>query len=330
MIRDHPLLGIGVGGFNTMQADFARGHGLPVLPPDNAQNWYRQQLAELGVVGSVGWVWFAIAFGLFVVRRTNRDSAGHIACGMVVSFATISLVGMPGQEVPASITFWLAAFWCVFLIDPARGSAPPSRRTWTCLVAAVALFAGGTAWIAATSLRVPVRAQRFGWPYSYGFYNPAKGTFGPGPGWTGRRAVWVFEPSSEWVALTLSADYRDVAGSAFAAGSRHVLTRPSEVRLWCNGSLLLQKRLTTSEPQTSYVRLPEGERWMFVETSVTRGVPLRELGVDAGGEIGVRIDWTPAAAPFRPDQSAVTCGGSDVARVSPRSNNGGRPRQGHG
>ena len=79
IIRDHPLFGIGVGGFNIMQADFARVHGFPILPPDNAQNWYRQQLAELGVVGSVGWVWWAALFGLFVLRRDEQGIAGP--CG---------------------------------------------------------------------------------------------------------------------------------------------------------------------------------------------------------------------------------------------------------
>jgi multisubunit Na+/H+ antiporter MnhC subunit len=308
MIHDHPLFGIGVGGFNFMQADFARVHGLPILPPDNAQNWYRQQLAELGVFGSAGWVWFAAAFGLFLLRGTNRDSPAHVARGMVLAFAAISLLGMPGQEVPASMTFWLAAFWNVFLADPDRSSGLSSRRTWLPLVAAVALFATGTAWIAATSLRVPARAQRFGFPYSYGFYNPKTRNFGPGPGWTGRSAVWVFEPASAWVALTVSSDYRDVSGSAFTASSGHARTRPTDVQLWCNGHPLLRTRLTTTEPHTTYLRVPAGERWIFVESSVSRGVPLRDLGIDAKGEIGVRIDWTPAAPPMGADQPAVTCG----------------------
>ena len=313
MIRDHPVFGIGVGGFNIMQADFARGHGLPVLPPDNAQNWYRQQIAELGLVGSVPWMWFAVAFGLFLLRPSNRGSLDHVARGMVVAFAAISLLGVPGQEVPASITFWLAAFWYVSLAEPERSSALASRRTWLPLAAAVALFVAGTAGMAVTSLRVPARAQRFGWPYSYGFYNPETRTFGPGPGWTGRRAVWVFEPSSPWVALTVASDYRGVSGSGFAVTSGHVLTRPSDVRLWCNGRPLFQTRLTTTAPHTAYVRLPPGQRWMFLESSVSRGVALRELGMDVDGEIGVRLEWTPAAAPPSTDQSATTCGETNPA-----------------
>ena len=111
MIGDFPVFGVGVGAFHTMQADFARSHGLPIVPPDNAQNWYRHQVAELGVAGSVGWVWWVVLFGAFLLRRASKEPLLYAARGMVVAFAAISLLGMPGQEVPASITFWLAAFW---------------------------------------------------------------------------------------------------------------------------------------------------------------------------------------------------------------------------
>ena len=53
---------------------------------------------------------------------------------------------------------------------------------------------------------------------------------------------------------------------------------------------------------------------MFVESSVSRGVPLRDLGIEDDGEVGVRIEWTPAAAPSSPNQiTAVTCGETDAA-----------------
>ncbi len=279
VISDFPVFGVGVGGFHAMQADFARRHGLPILPPDNTQNWYRQQVAELGIAGSVAWIWWAVLFGFFVLGRSNNEPHARVARGMVLAFAVISLVGIPGQEVPAAITFWLAAFWYVFLVDPHRPSeSTMSGREWTAVLAVVGLFAAGTMWMATTSLRVPVRAQRIGWPYSYGFYQPETGTFGPGPGWTGRRAVWVFEAPLEWIAVTISADYRSLRGSGFPGASGHVLTRPSDVQVWCNGALLLSARLTTTAPITKVVRVAGRHRWAFLESAVSRGVPLRDLG----------------------------------------------------
>jgi hypothetical protein len=228
---------------------------------------------------------------------------------MVVAFAVISLVGIPGQEVPAAITFWLAAFWYVFLIDAPRArESMTSRQEWTALLVVVGLFAAGTMWMATTSLRVPARAQRFGWPYSYGFYRPETGTFGPGPGWAGGRAVWVFEAPLNGIALTVSADYRGLLGSGFTGASGQALTRPSDVRLWCNGSPLLDTRLTTTAPITTQVRAPAGGRWMFVETSVSRPVPLRDLGIDVDGEVGVRIDWTPVHTAAAVRTPGSTCG----------------------
>jgi hypothetical protein len=308
VISDFPLFGVGVGGFHAMQADFARSHGLPILPPDNTQNWYRQQVAELGIAGSVAWIWWAVLFGVFVLGRSNNEPHARVARGMVLAFAVISLVGIPGQEVPAAITFWLAAFWYVFLVESHRPSeSAMSRREWTAVVAVVGLFAAGTMWMATTSLRVPVRAQRIGWPYSYGFYQPETGTFGPGPGWTGRRAVWVFEAPLEWIAVTISADYRSLRGSGFPGASGHVLTRPSDVQVWCNGALFLSARLTTTAPITKVVRVAGRHRWAFLESSVSRGVPLRELGIDHDGEVGVLIDWAPVPTPPS-DGSASICG----------------------
>ena len=308
MIGDFPVFGVGVGGFHAMQADFARLHGLPVGPPDNAQNWYRHQFAELGVAGSVGWLWWAVLFGAFLLRRASKEPPVYAARGMVVAFAAVSLVGMPGQEVPASITFWLAAFWYVFLLDSPRGTTEPiARREWLMLAVSAGIFAVGTAWFAATSLRVPVRAQRIGWPYSYGFYHPDSGAFGPGPGWAGRRAVWVFEPAAEWIAVIISADYRALRGSGFAsATSGHVLTRPSNVQLRCNGQPLFDMRITTTAPVRKYVRVPPNYRWMLLESTVNGGVPLRDLGIDDDREVGVRIDWAPIEVP--PTTEVSLCG----------------------
>ena len=61
MIRDHPVVGVGVGAFHPLVGQYARlaGHRAAF---DNAQNWYRHQLAELGLVGSIPWILWVIFF----------------------------------------------------------------------------------------------------------------------------------------------------------------------------------------------------------------------------------------------------------------------------
>ena len=78
------------------------------------------------------------------------------------------------------------------------------------------------------------------------------------------------------------------------------------MKLWCNGTLVLDTQLTTTRPVTSYVRTAS-LKWLLLESWVSRVVPLRQLGIDADGEVGVRIEWTPVSV-ARPDASALSCG----------------------
>ena len=53
MIRDYPLVGVGVGSFNWLAPDYWRVLSNDKLPFDNAQNWWRHQVAELGIIGGL-------------------------------------------------------------------------------------------------------------------------------------------------------------------------------------------------------------------------------------------------------------------------------------
>ena len=56
MVMEHPIDGVGIGVFHTVVHDFAtlRGYtGEDAIPTDNAQNWFRHNIAELGIIGSI-------------------------------------------------------------------------------------------------------------------------------------------------------------------------------------------------------------------------------------------------------------------------------------
>src|SRR5262245_4660770 len=53
MVRDYPLTGVGIGSFNWMAPDYWREIANAKMPYDNAQNWWRHQVAELGLVASL-------------------------------------------------------------------------------------------------------------------------------------------------------------------------------------------------------------------------------------------------------------------------------------
>src|SRR5439155_1243980 len=118
MFAEHPAVGIGVGGFYYQAADILYLINHSERPPDNAQNWYRQQLAELGILGSAGWiVWLGVCLWMLLFRRGPDDRPGTAGAvkGSMIGLAAASLLGIPTQDTAASITFVVLAAWCLKL-----------------------------------------------------------------------------------------------------------------------------------------------------------------------------------------------------------------------
>jgi O-antigen ligase/polysaccharide polymerase Wzy-like membrane protein len=286
MIRQFPLFGVGVGCFSILLPDFAILIGGGPLPPDNAQNWYRHQFVEFGLIGSVGWIAWVVVFGWFVLRRRPSDpAAAWTARGMLIAFALISLFGMPGQDVMVVVTFWTVAFWYVSLVGIPSPPACLSARTWVLIVALLVVYAGGTADAAIQRLRVPFRAQRGGWPYSYGFADPEPDASGESFRRAGRRAVAVVDAPTEWLALSVSLD------------PRNAVVQPVDVKLWRDRELVLRSRLRTAVPLTQYVRVPSHEKRVLIETSATRVAGPNDSDVERNREPEVMVRWTFVDAP---------------------------------
>ena len=112
MIRDVPLFGVGIGAYHSMAKDYTADGW---LPPDNAQNWIRHQLVELGVVGSLGWLAWIVLFGAFLVRARRSDPPGAWILRGV-------LVGISPWDVPtlAMVAAGLAAVTMIACYVPAR------------------------------------------------------------------------------------------------------------------------------------------------------------------------------------------------------------------
>jgi hypothetical protein len=302
MIRQFPVFGVGVGSFHLLVSDFATlsspGGG---LPPDNAQNWYRHQLAEVGLLGSLGWILWVVGFAGFVLRRhASSPPAAWTVRGMLLAFAMISLLGMPGQDLSVTITFWTLAFWYASLAGVVPTPTPDSPwyksivapraakvawRSWAIIGAIVVAHAVGTAHLAATSLRVPARAQRAGWPYSYGFYWPEPDGSGGEYRWARRRAVAVVTASGRWMALTVWVNHLDIGA------------RPVDTKAWVDGHLVVDTRLESTAPVTKYLRVPDGEERVLVETRVSRVIRPSDFGALDDRELGLLVQWRFTTAP---------------------------------
>jgi hypothetical protein len=277
MIRQFPIFGIGIGCFHVMVSDFTDG-GL--LIADNAQNWYRHQLAELGMIGSLGWIAWVLAFGWFVVKRhPGEPRATSIVRGMLIGFALISLVGMPSQSPAVTFTFWTIAFWYVSMVGVPE--AKPSGRTmWTVVIAIFVVFVVGSAYLAGGDLRLGERARRLGFPYSYGFSFPEPDGSGGEYRWAARRGSIVIDVPKPGLTIRVWVNHRDIS------------TNPVNVRVWQNGEPLIETQLTSTDPVTQSVRLPENEKRVLIDTWVSRVVHPADFGVADARELGLMVQWT--------------------------------------
>ncbi len=251
MIRSFPLTGVGVGCFTILAHDFVLERAGLQVPPDTAQNWFRQQLAELGLVGALpSLVWAALCLVALWPRRGSAGP-GIVLRGAIVAFGLASMVGGAGQEPTVVLTFWLLVFWYA-TDDGARPSTSPMGRVAT--VAMIVLVAGFAALTATErDLRPAFRAARFGFPYTYGF------TFdGPSSAHSAAHGVTVQTAQGPWMKLSYWVEHPD-------ADSRLV-----KVEIWRDRDRVVSRRMSAQVPATVYVSTPGAGKRFVLETRVDR------------------------------------------------------------
>ncbi len=285
MIREHPWVGVGVGAFHSLVSQFSVALGPAMtVGPDNAQNWFRHQLAELGILGGLGWVVFAAILAITLVRSwqgKDKDVRAVVVAGAIVGLGMASLFGMPTQHVATLATLWTFVFWhhrLRAMPDAATGWHPLGWH-WAVVAAIGVVFAVGTLETARTDLRMPARAVRFSRPYALGFFEPVESS-STRFRWTGRRAVDVFQTREPYLKLTFWAEHPDLA------------TEPVRVRIWRGDERIGNVTLSTPSRVTWYVRTPTDTEWMMLEVEISRTWPLTTAGADQSKEVGLVIaDW---------------------------------------
>ena len=287
-IRDSPLFGVGAGAFVLLSMDYARMNGGPDVPFDNAQNWFRHQLAELGVVGCAGWLLWVVCFAATLVRgRTEGSNAVPAASlkGALLGLTAASMLGVPSLSAAITLTFWTFAFWYLRLLI---GREQEESRTWrlfqrrgagwTFVTVVVVAYAAGTIHVAKTRLSPAKRAQYFGWNYNYGFHGleQAERPFR----WTAREGVTVVPVGGRTFVLKI--------WSADPAVSQ----QPVHAKVWVNDRLVLSERLAHPYPIERRIPLPPGQQRMIVRTWVDRTWSPQAQGVNDTRELGLAVgDW---------------------------------------
>lgn len=288
MIREHPLEGVGVGSFHTLVRDYASVYGGRELPPDNAQNWLRHLMAEMGVLGSLPWMGWALLFlGALVRPGPAADgAAAGVLRGVLLAFGAISLLSVSSQSLPVTLTFWTLAFW--FLCASGRlGAGAPlvdrnwPRRTWIVVLALVLVHAGLTVVSARGDLNPLARAARFGWDYRAGITGIERSPDGtPGRRWTRDRALTLVPVRGKVLKL--------VAWTGHPEANEH----PVPVKVWADSRLVYEGEMKKED--AFYVDIPaaEGAAFLVLETWVGRTFRPSDYGQADRRVLGLAIqDW---------------------------------------
>ena len=285
IIADSPYVGVGVGSFRLLVPDvsYELGHGR--LEPDNAQNWFRHQVAEFGVLGSIGWmVWVALFLRLLMTGRPVEGAAvsAHFVRGALLALGLASLVGMPTQNAAVVVTFWVLVFWYTVLIElPVRPTLSwlDRGRTWGAVWVVALVYVTGLAYVSWVDLRVPYRAQRADWDYAYGFYEPdAAGTVDEFR-WASRRALAVVPLTDRWIEVTAWTHHPDVR------------ERPVDLKVWIDGVPLIDSRRNGGEPITAAVRIPDRQTRVLIEAEVDRTWRPSDRGETDTRDLGPGVRW---------------------------------------
>lgn len=284
LIERYPLVGIGLGAFHQFGPQLTP---VGVLPPDNAQNWLRHQLVEIGVLGTLGWILFAVSFAVFLVRSRQADEPArrdHLR-GVLLAFAVISCFGMPTQEVVPLVVFWTVAA-VLAQQHVAADPVPLARWTWPAMVVVTIAFAIVTWQLAHTRLRVPVRARQVGWPYSYGFYWPEPDGAGGTVRWMAKRASELVDVHGRYLHVSVRAPLPNVERD------------PVRISVWSEGRLALDTSVRSGDAVTASIRVPTGLKQVLIDVRVSRSVRPRDTDPSADDrELGALVSWAFSNVP---------------------------------
>jgi len=302
MLRETPWTGVGPGMYHVVAPDYWRVSRQMTLAFDNAQNWWRHQASELGVLGALPVLaWSALVAGgvLLAAPRRGRSDA-WLPRTLLAGIGAASLVGMPTQNPIVLLWFFaLAAWWGT----ASAGTVPEGRLgaragqalAWALLVLVV-LHAGGTAVLARGWLSVPERAKRAHRDYITGAYDLEPLAGATSFRWTNGDARFLWAAKTQWLLLRLWVQHPDAAVS------------PVRITVDTRCGLVVDQELTSAAPLNVGVELPAGTDILeaTVRASRTWQPAPRPPGDTRQLGVAVVADWLRTADEARSQARFVT------------------------
>jgi hypothetical protein len=302
ILREYPFTGVGVGSFHFMVADYYReisnDDGLPF---DNAQNWWRHQLAELGVLGGAAPLFLSLLVAWAVLRAPAGDRSpplDYTLKGLLLGVGLCSLVGVPTQNVVVQIVFLGVLAWLVAPLPAVTPGRAWLNAGWAALTVLAIGYAASHLALAQGSLSATSRATRFQREYIGGGYALELDEEGTPFNWTDDDTTLVLPRTQPWLVLRLWADHPDLA------------QEPVHVTLSAQCGAFFDTTLSGPDRVTVGVHVPEMYRAVDLHVAVSRtwspaqhgGPDRRRLGValvhgyagEATGRVADRVVELPS------------------------------------
>jgi len=283
MVRDYPLTGVGIGSFNWMAPDYWRAIANDKLPFDNAQNWWRHQVAELGLIASLPILFWSVWMAWLVVTR-RATGAQRIETqtlrGLLIGIGAASLVGMPTQNPLVLLMFFACAARFEVLTRRDRIQNPESRipmRAWAAAFLIAIGYAGAQLVLARGPLKPLERAARTNRDYITGTYpseSLPQGQFR----WTRRRATFALAAQSTHLMIRYHVEHPDVG------------TRPVRMRIATPCQTIVDRIFTDMSVDGQALELPEGQARVMFETEVSRTWRPTDFGKPDRRDLGAAVE----------------------------------------
>ena len=263
-IRDRPVTGVGIGTFTLWSPAYVREAAGQAMPPDNAQNLWRQVLAERGVMGLLPVLWLTI-----LTLGAMARGGSMVLLAVLAGLGATLMFGLPVQDptiaVMLALLVVLQETWRerrpqAFASAPAREGVASTREWAFGAVLAASLVAAGIDLAAARGeLSVAARSARFGMPYSRGF-----GDQQAAPGGVVARAFRghaVFVGPATTNRFELRGWVRSPEGDA-------------TIRIWNAGTLIVDATIPDGGTFAHTIDLPAGARSVWLTFHASRGEAL--------------------------------------------------------
>jgi hypothetical protein len=282
IISDYPLTGVGMGGYQVIAPDYWRAMVDEQLPFDNAQNWWRQTLAEFGILGGAAvLVWSAIVAWLVIAGRsrpTQRITSIGVR-GLLLGVGACSLLGIPTQTPVVLLAFFVLVAWLSVLVrDPdIPALANRASAAWTVVTVLAVAYAGGHVALAQGPLAVRTRVTRAGLSYVAGTYPPEPLADGGQFRWTRDHAELIMRAETPWLVFRVWVNHPDLG------------SRPVHVQLLTQCGAALDEDLRSPTPVSVAVHLPFGERVVDARIRVSRTWRPSRFGSPDPRELGAAV-----------------------------------------